>query len=82
MRGAKLTYKGAKRRFMRRSKRKRMADRRQTAKLTTRLRHKTPRAMMIRAIWVRDPAAADIRGVDTVRKRRGMGRRRSRSRAL
>ena len=74
MRGAKLTYKGAKRRFARRSKRKRRADLRQTAKLTTRLRTKTPRAMMIRAIWIRDPAAADIRGIDT--RRRGMGRRR------
>ena len=79
MRGAKLTYKGARRRFMRRSKRKRMADRRQTAKLSTRLRYKTPRSMMIRMIWIRDPAQADIRGIDTVRKRRGIGRRRSRS---
>ena len=73
-RGAKLTYKGARRRFTRRSRRKRTADRRRTAKLTTRLRTKTPRAMMIRMIWIRDPAAADIRGIDT--RRRGMGRRR------
>ena len=46
MRGAKLTYKGAQRRFQKRSKRKRRADLRKTAKLTTRLRTKSPRAMM------------------------------------
>ena len=77
-RGAKLTYRGARRRFARRSKRMRMADRRQTARLSTRLRYKSPRSMMIRAIWIRDPAAADIRGIDTFRRRRGMGRRRRR----
>ncbi len=75
MQGAKLTYKGAQGRFRRRSRRKRRADLRKTAKLTTRLRTKTPRAMMIRMIWIRDPAAADIRGVDT-KRRRGVGRRR------
>ena len=77
MRGAKLTYKGAQRRFQKRSKRKRRADLRKTAKLTTRLRTKSPRAMMIRQIWIRDPGAADIRGIDT--RRKGMGRRRRRS---
>ena len=75
MRGAKLTYKGARRRFGRRSRRKRRADLGKTAKMTTRLRTKTPRAMMIRMIWIRDPAAADIRGIDT-KRRRGVGRRR------
>ena len=78
MRGARLTYKGARRRFARRSRRKRMADLSRTAKMTTRLRPKTRRAMMIRMIWIRDPGAADIRGIDT-RRRRGMGRRRKRS---
>ena len=80
LKGARLTYRGAQRRFRRRSKRKRRQDLRKTAKLTTRLRYKSPRAMMIRQIWIRDPGAADIRGIDT--RRKGMGRRRSRSRSL
>jgi len=76
MKGARLTYKGAQRRFRRRSRRKRQADLRKTAKLTTRLRSKSARSYMIRAIWIRDPAAADIRGIDT-KPRRGIGKRRS-----
>ena len=69
-------FKAYRRRFNRQSKRKRRADLRQTAKVRTRIRYKTPHSFKVRNQWMRDPASADIMGIDN---KRAMGKRRRRS---
>ena len=54
----------------------RRVDRQRRARRTTRVKLNTPRAIVIKEMWIANPGSADLVGIDTPR-RRSMGRRRS-----